>query len=253
MKNNACGDTLYLYYHIRRGIVAEKSLSQIRSQLVSWYKENSCDDLTDQEFLEMLLCLSCDNCDYKKVAKNLLDTFQSFDNIFTADVKHLLNVDGVNESTAVYLSLMLKIRARIGENENIEIVRFEDTKSMQSFAYNALSTLPKEKILFVTMDENRKMINSHIFQEGTSNFSSISPIEISQVIISDKPYAIFVAHNHPKGFAIPSPDDIAFTNNLVNWINKIGVILLDHIIVSNDECLSMKNSKEFHNLVMWNS
>lgn len=233
--------------------MAEKSLSQIRSELICWYKENSCDDLTDQEFLEMLLCLSSDNCDYKKVAKNLFDTFQSFDNIFTADIKHLLNVDGINESTAVYLSLMMKIRARIGENENVEILKFIDAKSMQNFAYNALSTLPKEKLLFVTMDENRKMINSHFLQEGTANFSSISPMEISQIIVSDKPYAVFMAHNHPRGFAIPSPDDIAFTNNLVNWIDKIGVILVDHIVVSNDDSLSMKNSKEFQNLVMWNS
>lgn len=233
--------------------MAEKSLSQIREETISWYKRSGSDDLTDKEFLELLLCLSCDNCDYKKVAKNLFDNFQSLENIFSADVKHLINVDGVSESTAVYLSSLLKIRARIGENKNDEIVGFASDKNMQEFAYNTLSKLPREHILLVTMDENKKMINSHILSEGTSNYSATSPIELSKIIVSDRPRYIFVAHNHPKGYATPSPDDIAFSNTLIEWIDRIGVGLLDHIIVSNTDTFSFRNSREYRILIRWNS
>jgi DNA repair protein RadC len=49
--------------------------------------------------------------------------------------------------------------------------------------------------------------------------------------------AIF-AHNHPSGFAEPSPADRAITRELSEALQLVGVRVLDHLIVGN-ECTSM--------------
>lgn len=233
--------------------MTEKSLAQIRDDIIEWYKYNSCDQLSDEKFVELLICMSCDNCDYKKITKNLFDTFQSLDNIFYADVEHLLNVDGVNENVAVYLSLMSKIKVRISENQNASTANFTNTSSIIEYAKNVLLSLSKERVLFVTVDENKKLIGSHLMNEGNSSLAVAKSIEISKIIISDKPKYAFVAHNHPKGTAEPSPEDVRFTQSLIDWLDNFGVELLDHIIVSPEDCVSLRYNKNFLNLVKWNS
>ena len=39
------------------------------------------------------------------------------------------------------------------------------------------------------------------------------------------------AHNHPSGNVIPSPEDIALTEQLETLLGHIDVRLIDHIIV----------------------
>lgn len=230
-------------------MVAEKSLAQKRSEIIAWYKENGTGELSDKKFLELLLCMSCDNCDYKKATQNLLNKFQNLENIFNSDVSLLLKVDGVTESMAVFLSLFMKFETRINENHNIKITKFNDTQSMIDFAKNMLITLPKENILIVSMDKNKKMIDKHLIEGNGVNFASVSAMEISKIVVVDKPRYVFVAHNHPKGFAYPSSEDVNFTINLHHWLGKMGVKLLDHIIVANEGTISFVNSEEFKGLI----
>ena len=51
-----------------------------------------------------------------------------------------------------------------------------------------------------------------------------------------------LAHNHPSGIALPSHEDIAATERLSAALDAVGVILADHIIVSDEDFVSMAAS-----------
>ena len=57
--------------------------------------------------------------------------------------------------------------------------------------------------------------------------------------------SVVVAHNHPQGFALPSNDDIATTIKLRNALDAVSVQLLDHIIVAQDDFVSLADSGLF--------
>ena len=49
-------------------------------------------------------------------------------------------------------------------------------------------------------------------------------------------------HFHPSGIALPSDDDCAATTRAAQALQTIGVALADHIIVADDDFVSMAQS-----------
>jgi DNA repair protein RadC len=51
--------------------------------------------------------------------------------------------------------------------------------------------------------------------------------------------SIIVAHNHPSGATKPSHEDHQLTASLHRAGKLLGITLLDHVIVTDDETMSM--------------
>ncbi len=54
--------------------------------------------------------------------------------------------------------------------------------------------------------------------------------------------AVILSHNHPSGIALPSREDYATTQQAQDALRTIGVELLDHIIVAEDDYVSLADS-----------
>ena len=55
--------------------------------------------------------------------------------------------------------------------------------------------------------------------------------------------SIVLVHNHPSGNLNPSKADISFTHKVNECANLFGIALLDHIIISNEGYISLKEMK----------
>jgi DNA repair protein RadC len=51
---------------------------------------------------------------------------------------------------------------------------------------------------------------------------------------------VILAHNHPSGSTNPSRDDVATTLEIRRALQPLGVIVHDHLIVTGDNCVSMR-------------
>jgi len=69
---------------------------------------------------------------------------------------------------------------------------------------------------------------------GILTESVVHPRETFRLAIHEGIDSLIVAHNHPSGDMIPSPQDKAITKRLVKAGSIIGIELLDHVIVSKD-------------------
>ena len=54
-----------------------------------------------------------------------------------------------------------------------------------------------------------------------------------------------LAHNHPSGIALPSREDVETTRRLAQALDAVGVILADHIIVADEDFVSLADSRLF--------
>lgn len=52
---------------------------------------------------------------------------------------------------------------------------------------------------------------------------------------------LLLAHNHPSGRCLPSRDDLFATNRLRDIASGLDIVLLDHLILTQDEIYSMRH------------
>lgn len=74
---------------------------------------------------------------------------------------------------------------------------------------------------------------------GTLTQTSVYPREIVLAALRHRAAAVVLAHNHPSGSVKPSRADEALTQQLKATLALIDVRVLDHVIVSGTEALSM--------------
>lgn len=85
----------------------------------------------------------------------------------------------------------------------------------------------------------------HIVSHGTISASLVSPREVYKAAILANSHSILVAHNHPGCSLNPSDEDIRTTRQLIEAGELMGVPLVDHVIVSSDGTLSMRETLSY--------
>ena len=102
----------------------------------------------------------------------------------------------------------------------------------------ALPKVQKEERVFVLpLDANGKMLAQPIlvsvgYVDGTT---AIDAGAIFREALKAGAEEIIVAHNHPSGDPTPSKADVAATKELKDLASRLGVVLIDHIIIGADD------------------
>lgn len=225
--------------------MVDTDLKQRREELKTYYKTNGSENMTDKELLEAVLTMSLCKNDGKEIADRLISEYGNIKNLFFLSPNQLLKTDKVDENAAVYLSLMRYIKAKSELDKNENIKTFTDTDRIIEFAKNMLSVQPEERVILVTLDDGKRLINADYISQGNANSASVMPSDVSRRIIDEKPRYAFVAHNHLTDTCAASFSDINFTVNLSNWLGQFGIVLIDHIIVSKNAAVSMAEDEEY--------
>lgn len=93
----------------------------------------------------------------------------------------------------------------------------------------------KECFLLLTLNSKNQINNASIISEGTLNSSLVHPREVFKVAVLSNANKIMVFHNHPSGDVNPSKEDLNITKRLRDCGELMGIGLMDHIIVCEDE------------------
>ncbi len=85
------------------------------------------------------------------------------------------------------------------------------------------------------------MIHDEVISVGSLTSNVVHPREVFQPAIEHGAAAIILAHNHPSGKLEPSRGDIEITKQLMEAADILGIELLDHLIVTKDRHVSLKD------------
>lgn len=96
-----------------------------------------------------------------------------------------------------------------------------------------------EKFSVIALDSKNKIIGIQIISVGSVNETLVHPREVFKFAISSNANSIFISHNHPSGDTHPSPQDISMTKRIVEAGNILGIKVLDHFIVGENEVKSL--------------
>ena len=123
------------------------------------YLLNGSSDLSDFELLEKALSLAVAKNNSKEIADNLMNEFNNLKSVSVASPKRLMQIDGVNEQVATYLSLMRDILARIELRKNQSVDVLADVNSAIEYAKNMLLFQDVERVVLITLDEDCQSSN----------------------------------------------------------------------------------------------
>lgn len=81
--------------------------------------------------------------------------------------------------------------------------------------------------------------------EGDINSVGVSTRNIIEYVLFTKATSVVMVHNHPSGIALPSNQDIAITEQVKAALSHIGVKLVDHIIIADDDYISLYQTNKY--------
>ena len=90
----------------------------------------------------------------------------------------------------------------------------------------------QECFVVVTLDGDHEVIRVREVTRGIVNRTLIHPREVFWGAVRDRATAVVIAHNHPSGNVDPSAEDVDVTNRLAEAGRVMGILVLDHVIVS---------------------
>lgn len=103
-----------------------------------------------------------------------------------------------------------------------------------------LDKMAEEYVYAIYLDSACKLIGFAEITHGTIDSSLISSREIMQKALLLGASSLILIHNHPSGDTKPSTQDKNATKKVVEAGKIIGVSVLDHLIIGDDDYLSFR-------------
>jgi DNA repair protein RadC len=103
-----------------------------------------------------------------------------------------------------------------------------------------LGDLDREAFIVIGLDTKNQPTAINICHIGSLNASIVHPREVLKTVILSNAASFMVGHNHPSGNSSPSREDVEVTKRLAEAGKILGIDLLDHIIVGDEEFVSLK-------------
>lgn len=98
----------------------------------------------------------------------------------------------------------------------------------------------REKFVVLCLDTKNQPTTISVVSVGSLNSSLVHPREVFKLAILSNSNAVILCHNHPSGICTPSQEDIEVTKRLVKAGEILGIEILDHVILGDNQYASLK-------------
>ena len=85
------------------------------------------------------------------------------------------------------------------------------------------------------LDTRNRPLGWTVAHIGTINRAAVEPRSILVTGLDLNAAGFVIAHNHPSGDPSPSAEDLAFTRRMAEAGELVGIRLIDHIILGDDD------------------
>lgn len=215
-----------------------------RDRLRKKYVKNGLENLEPHEILELLLFYAIPRRDTNPIAHALIKRFGSLSEVFNAPVHKLEEVDDVTHNAAVLISMIPQLsRVYLTEQKRNREIAGKDM--LNEYIVNQFIGLNEEHVLFVCVDNRMQLISADVVSKGSVNAAGVNMRTMVDLALRHNAVAVILAHNHPRGVALPSREDLVTTQLVHDALATINVHLIDHIICSPDDHISLADTERF--------
>ncbi len=144
------------------------------------------------------------------------------------------------------MNIDLQILTKPEKNIDDEIKILSNKDVIKLNEVQAITNAVKEHLLFIGLDRGNNVRNISLLGIGTNYEIAIDSKDIIRTALFSCSDRVILVHNHPSNKLEPSYPDIHLTN-ITNQILKVfNIKLLDHIIVTENDYVSMEKLKKIN-------
>lgn len=213
-----------------------------RKRMKERFMKSGLDDFAPHNVLEFLLFYSIPRGDTNPIAHRLIDAFGSLSGVFDATPEELMKVSGVGESTAILISMIPQMARKYLEDKADAVNVVGGCGDIGAYLLPKFVGRTNEALMMVSIDNKNKVISCSVVAEGTVDSAKVSRRKVMEEAMKVKATRVILAHNHPRGVAVPSAEDVAMTMEIGRLFAQVGIELVDHIIIADDDYVSMAAS-----------
>ena len=213
-----------------------------RNRLKNRFLNEGLTNFEDHNVLELLLFYSIPRSDTNEIAHELLNKFGSLHGVFEAGMEDLMSINGISRHSAVLIKMIPELFVVYGRDKVRDIQKINSSDDAKQFFIPRFYGKVREEVQIVLLDDKMNIIKWVKIYEGSVNSANVPIRKIVEIAIENRATNVIIAHNHPTGLILPSKDDLRATAKVREALALVDVKLLDHVIVSDNEAASLKDS-----------
>ncbi len=184
--------------------------------------------LTNVELLSIILRTGIQGKNVKELSGEVLDSY-SLPSLADRPLDELENFEGISRVKAGQLVAVSELARRMKREEREKIANFSDVEGrvqdMKFFDHEVL------RVFHLTA--GNELLSEEEFEGGVDSVE-LDLQKVFRSALKEGAAALVLAHNHPSRDASPTDRDISATEEAIEVGEKLGVKVLDHVIVGDD-------------------
>jgi DNA repair protein RadC len=201
--------------------------------------QHGSEKLSDAELLAIFLRTGVKGCSAIELAKILLLEFGGLRQLLLAKQEDFCAIHGLGIAKFVQLQATVEMTRRYLHQQlkNKDLITCpDDTKR---YLISQIRDKSHEVFVCLYLDNRHQILHYEELFRGTIDGASVYPREVVKQALYYNAAALIVAHNHPSGVSEPSQSDKNITRHLKDALELMGIRLLDHFIIGDDNICSL--------------
>ena len=204
-----------------------------------------------RKVLELILFYCMPQGDVSPLAYELIEKYGSLNSVLNAPQEELVKFKNVTDRTVMLFKMFAPVVAYCEAEKYGNKFELRDPNRLGQYVYSKFYGLKQEKMGILLMDGFYRNLGFEFVSEGDFNQTSVPVSLIAKAALNKKASAVVVAHNHPTGCALPSAADVEATERLRKVLADLGITLFDHIIIEENDYVSLKYSQGYEYLFQY--
>ena len=200
--------------------------------------------LSNQELLAILLRTGTRQASVFEIAQKVLNNLSSLTDLKKMTLQELQSLSGIGRVKAIELQAMIELGHRIHKHEILEMESILSSKKLAKKMQQELGDKKQEHLVALYLNTQNQIIHQQTIFIGSATRSIAEPREILHYAIKHMATSLILVHNHPSGAVAPSRNDDHVTKLVKEACDLMGIVLLDHLIVSRSSYFSYREKTD---------
>lgn len=198
------------------------------------------ESLSVAELLAIVLGSGTRQMPVLRLAQLVLIKFGNLQQLADATIQELRQVKGIGLAKAIQLRAVFNLGLRLSKQNITPKYKIEHPIHAYNLVKDDLISEKRELFVVILQDVKGCSLGYHVVSMGTLTETPVHPREVFYPAIRNKAVSIILVHNHPSGDLTPSKQDCDLTRKLIAAGQLIGIPINDHLIISNQGYLSLR-------------
>ena len=200
--------------------------------------------LSNQELLAILLSTGTRQASVFEIAQKVLSNLSSLTDLKKMTLQELQSLSGIGRVKAIELQAMIELGHRIHKHETLEMESILSSQKLAKKMQQELGHKKQEHLVALYLNTQNQIIHQQTIFIGSATRSIAEPREILHYAIKHMATSLILVHNHPSGAVAPSRNDDHVTKLVKEACDLMGIVLLDHLIVSHSNYFSYREKTD---------